>query len=253
MPNKLLGQNFLRNANVIEKIVVAVGVEAGDTIIEVGPGRGELTLPLAKRCAEVGAHLFAVEKDKKLADDLLVEKNKLGIKNFEIMPGDILDLLGSKSFVYKSFKIVGNIPYYLTGHLLRTISELNELPTRCVFMVQKEVAQRLAAKPPNINRLAASVQFWADPKILLAVSRKDFFPQPKVDSAVVVFNRKDQTNIPDAARYYAMVRVLFAQPRKTILNNLIASIEDTTKEGISVQLNALNINPNDRPRTFLSY
>jgi 16S rRNA (adenine1518-N6/adenine1519-N6)-dimethyltransferase len=132
----------------------------------------------------------------------------------------------------KPYKIVGNIPYYITGKLLRVISELDQKPVRAVLMVQKEVAERICAVSPEMNRLAASVQFWADARIIAIVPKKDFSPPPEVDSAVIVLETKkwalDGTPAHGSAAhidpelYYRAVRGIFAQPRKTLLNNIMA-------------------------------
>ena len=143
--------------------------------------------------------------------------------NVEIICGDALKLLPSiihnSLFIIHGYKLAGNIPYYITGKLLRTISELQEKPKISVFTIQKEVAERLAAKPPKMNRLAASVQFWAEPEIALIIPRDSFRPIPDVDSATIVLKKGVQRGIKTDA-YYKTVRVLFSQPRKTILNNL---------------------------------
>lgn len=249
MPNKLLGQNFLKNAAVLQKIIAAVDVEKGDAIFEIGPGHGELTLPLAKACGAVGARLVAIEKDAALADAARNAMRAAGIENAEIVTGDALQFFNSDAWRPPAdFKIAGNIPYYLTGHLLRVISELPEYPARCVFLVQKEVAERMAADAGDMNRLAASVQFWAEPRIITRVSRRDFHPQPKVDSAVVVLDRKKAPAFRDADGYFRAVRALFAQPRKTLVNNLAAALEKSTKDDLAKRLADLGIDPRGRPQ-----
>ena len=256
MPNKLLGQNFLKNSHVIKEIVAAIEISSGDIVLEIGPGHGELTSELRAASCERRVQIIAIEKDKALIP-LLEEKFRDDVK---IISGDVLKELPSiiqdlKLSTKGNFKIVGNIPYYVTGHLLRIISELDEKPSRCVFMVQKEVAMRIVAKPPDMSRLAASVQFWAEPEIIMKVPRKDFFPQPKVDSAVLLLKKKNKPIISDAVHYYTALRALFAQPRKTILNNVVNhksqitnSKGEISKESVARQLHALNINPLDRPQ-----
>lgn len=244
-----LGQHFLKNASAITKIIAAIDPQAGETIVEIGPGRGALTIPLAEACRRVGAKLIAIEKDPKLIDGLRATTAE--IKNLEIVGGDALDILKvgliHGGTLGQPFKLVGNIPYYVTGHLLRTVSELQEKPERCVFMLQKEVAERATAQPPKMNRLAASVQFWAEPKIIARLGKDDFSPPPKVDSAVILLEAKrPQPKRPE--QYYAAVRALFAQPRKTILNNLRSkSVEaaDLAKLGINSGLRAQNLTVED--------
>jgi 16S rRNA (adenine1518-N6/adenine1519-N6)-dimethyltransferase len=247
MANKLLGQHFLKNEAVLKNIIDALQPTAGDKIVEIGPGNGELTAPLAERCANIGCEILAIEKDAALADGLIQRKKW---SNVRIVKGDALALLTELPETQKNkYKIVGNIPYYLTGHLLRVISELGNRPERCVLMVQKEVAERIIARPPKMNRLAASVQFWAIPEIAEVVSRDNFIPKPKVDSAIVVFNAKSEKIPVEAEHYYATVRALFAQPRKTILNNLSAAYgEQKEKDKISRGLQNIGVNPGARPQ-----
>ena len=155
------------------------------------------------------------------------------------------------------YKIVGNIPYYITGKLLRTISELDHKPERTVLLIQKEVAERICAVPPAMNRLAASVQFWADAEIVAPVPRCDFSPAPEVDSTVIVLKTKDTRqnsaapggNVVEPALYYRAVRGIFAQPRKTLLNNLSAmAAKGISKDQIVEQLQKIGVNHTARPQ-----
>jgi 16S rRNA (adenine1518-N6/adenine1519-N6)-dimethyltransferase len=245
---KHLGQHFLKNSAVADKIIKAVDIGTGDTIVEIGPGRGALTIALAEAVEGAHARVIAIEKDAKLIGPL---SEKLG-KNIEIMHGDALDILPSMVFDVKTTKIVGNIPYYITGHLLRTISELKTKPAWCIFMIQKEVAERIMAEPPRMNRLSASVRFWAEPKIIMHVDRRDFSPPPEIDSAVILLKTKAAKGDPES--YYAAVRAIFAQPRKTIINNLFDSQEGSTKkdtkEKVAATLEKIGIAPLSRPQNL---
>ena len=195
-----LGQHFLINKKKIEKIIEALDLKSGDVVVEIGPGKGALTIPLCENCQKLGCKIIAVEKDKDLADDLKNKIYDLGLdKNIEIIEGDALKtlprLIHNSELRIKNYKIVGNIPYYITGYLLRILGELENKPSLIVLTIQKEVAQRVCAKPrtrrrqgyggQGMNLLAASVQFWAEPKIIGSVSKKDFWPIPKVDSAII--------------------------------------------------------------------
>lgn len=244
MPN-YLGQHFLKNASVVKKIVAALDIQNGETIIEVGPGHGELTIPLAAAAQKVGAKIIAVEKDKKLADGLASRIKIEKVENVEIVNIDILEFLETTPHALS--KLVGNIPYYLTGHLLRIVSELAIKPARVVLMIQKEVAERICAEPPWMNRLAASVQFWGKPKIIASVPRADFSPPPEVDSAVIALETKNFDSEMTSDQYYEAVRTLFAQPRKTILNNLSAKLPKNDAETI---LSRLGIDPKLRPQNL---
>ena len=179
---KSLGQQFIKNKTANEKIIAALDLKPEKTVIEIGPGEGALTFPLLKK----GARVIAIEKDL-----LLVERLKVGgkRKNLEIINGDILKILPELPLTLhpklSNYKLVGNIPYYITGKLLRILSELENKPSLTILMIQKEVAERLTAKPPKMNLLAAAVQFWAEPKIIFTLKPTDFNPLPKVDSAAI--------------------------------------------------------------------
>lgn len=231
---------------VIKKIIGALNITQGDSVVEIGPGHGELAIPLARQLSTVGGRLLAIEKDGNLARNLIL--NGEG----EVVHADALIFLTSEiGPSHAAYKLTGNIPYYITGKLLRLISELPRRPERSVFTVQYEVAQRICAAPPRMNRLAASVQFWAKPKILATVPKKDFIPMPKVDSAVLLLESKDPPPI-EPKRYYNAVRILFAQPRKNILNNIsVPKAADRAlrdKETFKKQLFAIDVNPNNRPQ-----
>ena len=156
---------------------------------------------------------------------------------------------------------MGNIPYYLTGYLLRLISELKQKPALCVFTVQKEVAERITASPPRMNKLAASVQFWANPEIIGFIPKENFMPAPKVDSAIIklIPHTKKTTTIisqlylnSSEINYYKTINVLFRQPRKTILNNLrtVNNELKIMKEEIVKKLAEIGINPQARPQNL---
>src|SRR3990167_9050292 len=218
-----LGQHFLINKKKIEKIIEALDLKSGDVVVEIGPGKGALTIPLCENCQKLGCKIIAVEKDKDLADDLKNKIYDLGLdKNIEIIEGDALKtlprLIHNSELRIKNYKIVGNIPYYITGYLLRILGELENKPSLIVLTIQKEVAQRVCAKPPKMNLLAASIQFWAEPKIIGSVSKKDFWPIPKVDSAIIkltpltlLVRSSIQCN---KEKYYEFIKILFKQPRK---------------------------------------
>ncbi len=222
MPQRL-GQHFLNNVSVIKKIIAALDLRSGETIIEIGPGKGALTLPLADICAEIGCHIIGIEKDSALANQLT---SKLVNKNIvEIIQGDALKelprLISHYTLNANRYTLVGNIPYYITGHLLRVISELERKPERTVLMIQKEVAVRLTAKPGKMNLLAAATQIWADVSVIATLKPEDFSPAPKVESAVITLKLKTwNLNRETVEHYYQLIHAAFKQPRKTLLNNL---------------------------------
>jgi 16S rRNA (adenine1518-N6/adenine1519-N6)-dimethyltransferase len=265
-----LGQHFLKNAAALEKIAAAVAPADGELIIEIGPGHGELTIPLIQALQKVDGRIFCIEKDQALIAELKIfaeKENSAGnAGHMNIIEGDALKLLpevvsgfslnltqeATKAAAHPvRYKIAGNIPYYITGKLLRIISELEHKPERTVLLIQKEVAERICAAPPDMNRLAASVQFWANARVIAHVPRKDFSPPPDVDSAVIVLDKKDAEDAPliEPALYYRAVRAIFAQPRKTILNNVSdAAREGAKKDTIAVRLQKIGVDPGARPQ-----
>lgn len=255
-----LGQHFLKNKKVVREIIDALALRSGDIVFEIGPGHGELTEELKTSALSHGQKkekikIIAIEKDKDLCGSL--EKQFENDGSMEIVCGDALELLPQlvSKLENKKYNLAGNIPYYITGHLLRIISELKNKPERAVFMIQKEVAERIIAQPPAMNRLAASVQFWAEPKIMANVSKYDFRPVPKVDSAVILLAQKENLPPCDADAYYAAMRIVFSQPRKTILNNIFDGVGEGKsgnggKEDVAKKLGNLGIDPLSRPQNL---
>lgn len=244
---KRLGQHFLKSKSAIKKIIDALEPKSGDTLIEVGAGHGELTEGL--KASGVGCRVVAIEKDPRLIN-LLKEKFK-DESRIKIVEGDALKVIPK----LVNWKLTGNIPYYITGKLLRILSELDDKPEICVLTIQKEVAERVAARTPQMNRLSAIVQFWAEPEIISVISRKDFDPEPKVDSAIIklVTNNNRQATRKQNLSYYRTVKVLFAQPRKTILNNLLSKNStgpERNRETIINSLKKMKINPISRPQNL---
>lgn len=255
--NKYLGQHFLKNKSVIKKIVAALDLQPNDAVIEIGPGKGALTFPLAEECKKIGCSLVAIEKDEKLASSLELLAFSKNFK-IEILKGDALKIIPeitkSSKLKVQSYKIVGNIPYYITGKLLRILGDqitIYRLPiTAVVLMIQKEVAERIVAKPPQMNLLAAAVQFWAEPKILFTLKPGDFDPSPKVESAVIkLTTNNQQPTTKESENYYKLIKILFKQPRKTLFNNLKAGLK-IPKNGIEAALKSIKINPNSRPQNL---
>lgn len=265
-----LGQHFLANKKFLQKIVDALEIQAGDTIIEIGPGHGSLTAFLDKACADNDALLILIEKDRHLVAELEKQNFQLPIFNFHLnsndsiykqkialIEGDVLKVLPPliencklKIDNSTSYKLVGNIPYYITGRLFRNISELTLKPELCVFTIQKEVAERIRAKPPKMNLLAASIQIWANPKIISTIPPGAFNPPPEVQSVIIKLEfRKQKIENRILKNYYKLARILFKQPRKTILNNLADGwgenkaeiIEKLEKIGIKSALRPQNL------------
>lgn len=238
---KSLGQNFLTDKNILRRIAALLEVDPKDRIIEVGPGHGELTEEILELNPK---SLSTIEKDSDLWPALT---DKFG-KNtaFSLEKGDALELLSTIAPKKGDWKIAGNIPYYITGHLFRIIGELDNPPSLSVFTTQKEVAERASCLPPKMNLLAASLGIWAEVKMAGIIKRGSFQPVPNVDSAIIVLKRKDETP-KNKDRYYDMMRTLFKQPRKTVLNNLSETMDKS--EAIAL-LDLMKIDPSLRPQNL---
>lgn len=212
---KGLGQNFLIDREVLERIVAAADLEPSDLVVEVGPGLGILTRELAERAG----HVVAVEVDpgmvKVLADVLQ------GVPNAEVIAADILKFDHVAHLGGRPYKVVANLPYYITSPTLRHFLEARVKPSCMVVLVQKEVAERITARPGEMSLLAVSVQFYADPTLVAFVPASAFFPPPKVDSAILridVYDRPVAEIDPD--KFFKVVSAGFSQPRKQLHNAL---------------------------------
>lgn len=239
-PNKRLGQHFLINQEILSVIAHEVDPKKDDLIIEIGPGHGELTAHLLQRCASL--RLIAIEKDPSLAK--LIAKR---FPNCETRVGDATNLIPKLAdelrSASRSYKIVGNIPYYITGHLFRILGKLSHKPVRTVFTIQKEVAERVTAKPGRLNILAATIQIWAKPKLILNILKNNFQPEPKVDSALLTLDVLTHRT-SDTDNYFLLVKTLFQHPRKTVWNNL----RGTNLEFLIDRLERYRISAKTRPQ-----
>jgi 16S rRNA (adenine1518-N6/adenine1519-N6)-dimethyltransferase len=216
---KSLGQHFLHNTHYLQLVVDAAGVAAGERVLEVGPGDGALTAELLKR----GAQVVAVEKDSRLLP-LLREKFAAAItdKKLIVVEADALEFDAAKYFKKKPYKIVANIPYYITGALLKKFFSEKTPPTRMALLVQKEVAERIArSKKESI--LSLSVKAYGTPKYIKTVPRGAFSPAPSVDSAILAVENISRSNFKNVARekkFFALVKAGFTQKRKLLKRNL---------------------------------
>lgn len=221
-----MGQNFLINEDVLDEIIETAQVKPDDVVLEVGPGLGILTIELAKKAKKI----IAVEKDKELCEILQKILIDQRINNVEIVNADILKY----KIENNNYKVVANIPYYLTSPLIRMFLESENKPSEIILMIQKEVAQRICASPPKMSLLAVSVQFYAKPEIVSCVSKNSFYPVPKVDSAIVKITPQTAPEI-DTKKFFGVVKRGFASKRKMLKNNI---------SGINFE--KLNLNPNIR-------
>lgn len=228
---KSLGQHWLRDEAILDYIADAAEISATDTVVEIGPGTGTLTAKLLAR----GAKVVAVEKDEKLAASLAKHKN------LRVVPNDILTFDLNK--LPTGYKVVANIPYYLTSNLLRVLSESANPPATAVLLVQKEVAERIAAGPGQMSLLAVSVQLYYEPTLGQAVSAKLFEPPPKVDSQVIILNRREKPLFKDLDRqkFFRLVKAGFSQRRKKLRSSLAAGLH-ISKEQAEDLLKKVGIN-----------
>jgi 16S rRNA (adenine1518-N6/adenine1519-N6)-dimethyltransferase len=226
-PKKGLGQNFLIDRNILERIVGAAGLSPGACVLEVGPGIGTLTLALSEAAAKVAA----VEIDDRLIP--ILQETTGDRDNVTIIKGDILkaDIAGIASEVFGGapFAVVANLPYYITSPVIMRFLE-EDLPVeRMVVMVQKEVAQRLSALPgtKEWGALSVAAQLYADIDMPFSVPPTVFYPQPQVSSGVVRLIKRDAPlAAPVKSAFFALMRAGFSQRRKTLLNSLSALLKD---------------------------
>jgi 16S rRNA (adenine1518-N6/adenine1519-N6)-dimethyltransferase len=232
---KSLGQNFLKNKEVLGRAAESLGINGADTVVEVGPGHGELTGFLAARNPK---ELVVIEKDEKLVPALT------GLfPEARVVSGDALEELKNLR-IEEDWKLAGNIPFYITGRLLRTISELQNPPLKTVLLLQKEVAERICSAPPKANLLSSVTRGWASPEYLFTVSRSDFYPVPRVDSAVISLTR-NKLIAPEA--YFSTARALFRQPRKKAINNLADSFDIPKSDALKLFVSC-GMSPEERPQ-----
>ncbi len=276
-PKQSLGQNWLVDESHLARIAAAADLSPADTVLEIGPGLGGLTRYLAAQAGRV----IAVELDNRLIP--ILRHRFADQPHVEIVHGDILEIdpgavvrqedgetrrqgdkessdprsqvpdsqLLNSQFSIFNYKVVANLPYYITSAVLRHLLEAAHPPTVAVLLVQKEVAQRLCAEPGDMSILAVSVQFHAQPKIVQRIPAGAFHPRPKVDSAVVRLDIHPQPIVPDVdpAWFFTVVRAGFSQKRKQLLNSLSAGM-GRPKYAIETALHTAGIDPKRRAQTL---
>jgi 16S rRNA (adenine1518-N6/adenine1519-N6)-dimethyltransferase len=215
-PNKSFGQNFLIDHSVLNKIIDAAAIEADDEILEVGAGTGVLTRALAQRAGRVVA--VEIERDM-LA---LLEETTSSYTNVELVARDLLQLNPGEVFAQRPYKLVANLPYYITAPTFRHFLESGNPPHLLVVMVQLEVAQRIVATPGDLSLLAVSIQFYGQPRIVARVPANAFYPAPKVDSAILRVDIHPQMSLTPQERdgFFRVVQAGFSERRKQLHNSL---------------------------------
>ncbi|HQF57026.1 MAG TPA: 16S rRNA (adenine(1518)-N(6)/adenine(1519)-N(6))-dimethyltransferase RsmA [Candidatus Magasanikbacteria bacterium] len=224
-PSKKYGQNYLITEAPIKKMLEVAKIKKTDTILEIGPGFGVLTLALVKEAKKV----IAFEIERKLENywqEKIVNKK---LNNLEIIYGNALNKIQDISNKIQQYKVVANLPYQITSNILRKILELENKPESITIMVQKEVAERICAKPGEMSVLAISVQYFAEPIIITKVSRGSFWPSPKVDSAVLYIKIKNQKNKKSEKSeidlFFRVMKAGFANKRKQLWRNLSEGLQ----------------------------
>lgn len=219
---KGFGQNFLIDTNILENIADAAGITDEDTVLEIGPGFGALTQVVAERAKKV----IALEIDTKLIpilEETLGEYNNIEIINLDVLKCDIAKLSEEKNGG-KPFKVVANLPYYITTPIIMDMLAKKDFVKSMTVMVQKEVAERMQALPGkgDYGALSIAVQFYADANIDMIVQPSCFMPRPKVASAVITLNIRENppVELKDKDLFFKVVKAAFGQRRKTLLNTL---------------------------------
>lgn len=215
--SKKLGQNFLIDERVVRNIVKAADITQGDAVLEIGPGIGTLTQGLA----EAGAAVTAVEIDRRLIE--VLAKTLEGYENIRVVHGDILRINIEKEVAAPRYKVVANLPYYITTPIIMGLLEAHMPVDTLVTMVQKEVAQRMVAVPgtKDYGSLSVAVQYYTQPEIMFVVPPAAFIPPPAVDSAVIRCTVREKPPVEvDERIFFRVVKAAFAQRRKTLSNTL---------------------------------
>lgn len=251
-PSKGLGQNFLISERVLERIVASAELGLGDVVLEVGPGLGLMTRRLAEACRGV----VAVELDGRMVAILAERLADLG--NVHVVEADILSVDPAETVAAElglgaapAYKVVANLPYYITSAALRHLLEGSQRPTLMTVMVQREVAGRLVAAPGGLSVLAVSVQVYGQPEIVARVPAGAFYPAPKVDSAVVRVRVYDEPLVPAGLRerFFRVVRAGFGQKRKQLANSLGAGLA-LGRAAAAAALAGAGIDPSRRAQTL---
>jgi 16S rRNA (adenine1518-N6/adenine1519-N6)-dimethyltransferase len=245
-PSKGLGQHFLYESGIVDRMVRRAAIGPSDLVLEIGPGLGILTSALLRHAAEV----IAIELDHRLSEHLrtafaaeprfrLIEGNALTIPTDDVVPPD------------RAFVVAANLPYAVASAVLRHLLEQLHRPRRMTLMLQKEVAERIAARPPNMSVLGVAVQFYTEPYVAFDVPPTVFIPPPNVESAVVICDLRPALPLPDDQHrlFFRIVNAGFRQKRKQVANSLAAEL-DLPKAVVSAWLTAVDIDPMRRAQTL---
>lgn len=243
--DKRLGQNFLQDPFALEKIVQAAEIQDNDSVLEIGPGLGSLTRYLALSAREV----IAVELDEDLLPPLKAALTPY--QNIRLIQGDILKLSPSELIQQPDYLVVANIPYYITSAVIRHFLESERKPRRVVLTIQKEVAERICARPGDLSLLALSVQVYGRPEITARIPAEAFYPAPKVDSAIIRIDIYPSPLIPEPLlnTFFKLIKAGFGQKRKTLRNSLSSGLHISPSEAETLLISA-KIDPKRRAETL---
>jgi 16S rRNA (adenine1518-N6/adenine1519-N6)-dimethyltransferase len=251
---KSLGQNFLIDENILNKIASAAGIDEDSYVLEIGPGAGALTQVLAAQAKKV----IAVEIDRRLEpvlSDTLQDFDNVSLHFGDVLKLDLHQIIGQECPADASVTVVANLPYYVTTPILMKLLTAKLPINTIVVMIQKEVASRLQADPgqKSYGSLSIAVQYIAEPKIVMTVPKTVFVPQPNVDSAVIRLDVRPEKKVAvaDEEFFFRLIRASFAQRRKTLMNNLVNNLYDKTqKEKLLQVLEQVGIDPGRRGETL---
>lgn len=237
-PKKSLGQHWLKNRDILGQIADAACIAPNDTVLEIGPGLGTLTSELLRRAD----HVIAVEFDKDLARKL---PGQFPGKNLDVITGNVLAF--DLETLPTDYKVVANIPYYITSKIVQLLMTAKNKPSVAVLLTQKEVAERLAAEPGDMSILAVSAQIFAEVSLGPIVEAELFAPPPQVDSQVVILTTRPEPLIPAELekQYFKVVKAGFSAKRKKLRSSLAGALQ-TTKVDVERRLSDAEISPDAR-------
>ena len=246
-PLKRFGENYLIDKNIKDKIISEAGISKSDTVLEIGPGLGALTIDLA----ESGAEVFAVEKDPK-AFRILQELVFGKYPNLHLFNDDILEFDLKKNVNAKLIKVVGNLPYYVTTPIIEYVIQNGSVIDSALIVIQKEVAGRLSAKPgsKDYSSVSCFVQYHMLPEYLYTIKRASFHPAPEVDSSLIKLSMRTEppVKVRDEELFFKIIRGSFNQRRKSIINSLSReAVLSTAKSDLTEVLERAGVDPSARP------
>ncbi len=246
---KSLGQNFLKSKEILNKIIETSNLNQNDIVLEIGPGKGILTEKILEKAQKV----IIIEKDDRLIEFLNKKfKKQIKLGQLKVIHKDILDF---EVDFNEKYKIIANIPYYITGQIIRKFLSSTKQPYQMILMVQKEVAKRIVAKNEKESLLSISVKVYGESKYIKTVKAKYFSPKPKVDSAILLINNisKDFFKDLNEKSFFELIKASFSHKRKLLINNLktnFKKLEKVSKKEIESIFEINNIDIKSRPENL---